>query len=57
MIKTLAIRMLFIYFIASMFRRNPTPANESAGSSSGGGYKPSTNLFDKGITMVGHSIN
>nr|KAG5704265.1 hypothetical protein BaRGS_012553 [Batillaria attramentaria] len=49
-IKTLAIRMIFIYFIASMFRRSPTtPANDSSGG--GGSMRPSTNLFDKGTVM------
>ncbi|XP_076464340.1 putative lipid scramblase CLPTM1 [Babylonia areolata] len=50
-IKTLVIRMLFIYFIASMFRRSPTtPANDTSGSGSSG-VRPSANLFDKGTVM------
>ena len=52
-IKTLAVRMLFIYFIASMFRRSPTtPSNDTAGTG-GSGVKPATNLFEKGTVMVG----
>ena len=52
-IKTLAVRMLFVYFIASMFRRSPTtPSNDSSGAGSAG-VRPATNLFEKGTIMVG----
>ncbi|GFO07340.1 cleft lip and palate transmembrane protein 1-like [Plakobranchus ocellatus] len=47
MIKTLLIRMVFIYFIASMFRRNPTPATDSSGAKSASSARPSSNVFEK----------
>ncbi|KAL8610919.1 Cleft lip and palate transmembrane protein 1 like protein [Nucella lapillus] len=50
-VKTLVIRMLFIYFIASMFRRSPTtPANDTSDTGSSG-IRPSANLFEKGTVM------
>ncbi|CAL1530511.1 unnamed protein product [Lymnaea stagnalis] len=52
MIKTLAIRMVFIYFIASMFRRSPQPQEAaSAGGQPGQAARPATNVFDKFTTM------
>lgn len=49
-IKTLVIRMLVIYFIASFFRRSPSTPNNTEGAESSIG--PATNLFEKGLVMV-----
>ncbi|RUS71909.1 hypothetical protein EGW08_020322 [Elysia chlorotica] len=47
MIKTLLIRMVFIYFIANMFKRGSTPAPDASGSKSGSVARPSSNVFEK----------
>ncbi|KAK7104349.1 putative lipid scramblase CLPTM1 [Littorina saxatilis] len=50
-VKTLVLRMLFIYFIASLFRRSPTTAPATTSGPEGSGVRPSTNLFEKGTVM------
>ncbi|XP_059156203.1 putative lipid scramblase CLPTM1 [Physella acuta] len=50
--KTLAIRMVFIYFIASMFRRSPQPQDTTTvDGQSGQTLKPSSNVFEKFTNM------
>ncbi|KAK2191759.1 hypothetical protein NP493_46g04029 [Ridgeia piscesae] len=53
MLKTLAIRMFFIYAITSFFRRSPTPAATPGGANQAPGSPmlPSTNIYDKGTIM------
>lgn len=50
-LKTLVVRMLIIYFIASFFRRSPTTPVSDTGSS-GTQTRPASNLFEKGTVMV-----
>ena len=58
MLKTLAIRMFFIYAITSFFRRSPTPAATPGGANQAPGSPmlPSTNIYDKGTIMVRCSV-
>ncbi|PVD26713.1 hypothetical protein C0Q70_14391 [Pomacea canaliculata] len=49
-LKTLVVRMLIIYFIASFFRRSPTTPVSDTGSS-GTQTRPASNLFEKGTVM------
>ncbi|XP_005100873.1 cleft lip and palate transmembrane protein 1 homolog isoform X2 [Aplysia californica] len=52
MIKTLVVRMVFIYFIASLFRRNPQPAQTTgADGKPSPAARPSSNVFDKFTNM------
>ncbi|KAI0210510.1 Cleft lip and palate transmembrane protein 1-like [Lamellibrachia satsuma] len=54
MLKTLAIRMFFIYAITSFFRRSPTAPATTDGNMSQGPARtllPSTNIYEKGTMM------
>ncbi|KAK6181369.1 hypothetical protein SNE40_009235 [Patella caerulea] len=52
-VKTLLVRMLFIYMISSFFRRSPTnPAPDTTGEKKVAGISiPATNLFSKGTVL------
>ncbi|KAJ8311058.1 hypothetical protein KUTeg_011392 [Tegillarca granosa] len=50
-LKTLLIRMFFIYMISSLFRRSSPPANTSTDGKTSVPAQTSTNLFPKGTMM------
>ncbi|KAK0046519.1 cleft lip and palate transmembrane protein 1 isoform X2 [Biomphalaria pfeifferi] len=50
-VKTLIIRMVFIYFIASMFRRTPQPETKIVDGQPVPEARPSTNIFEKFTPM------